>query len=675
MHDAGSRGMEWLALEAFDPAPVAVALTAGPDHRVAYTNLAFRTYVGDPPLGRPIADAFSDQVQRDYGGLLDHVLATGEPASLVEAPVRTASSAGPDRFLSVSLSRFTHGRPGVLIIAVDVTEQVAAARRADRATKEQERTRRRFESLVWLSAQIVWVADPSGQVTESSGVWEEVTGQSWEEYRGDGWSDVLHPDDRAPALRSWRETCERARPWHYTYRVRRRDGEYRHYDVHAAPVFEGDVVVEWVGTCTDVEEQWRERQRTELLDRAAAAAGEQTELAGMFAALADVLVPALADGCGVHLLPDLVDRPAGAPIVAHRIATASRGGVRRQPPVGEERFAPDSGFARAIKARRPLRRTFPPGRPPEDLLPRTTVAWLARAEATSVVLMPVIVDGTVAAAVTAARRGDRAPLGPDDIALMQQVFNHTHDALSSAAQYHRTQQLALALQHSLLADPPEVAGLRLAARYLASPAAAGVGGDWYDSFVLPDGATVMAIGDVVGHDLAAAVEMSRLRNMLRVLTADRLAPPCEILRRLNAAMETVDPDATATCVLSRVEQAAPGRWRFTYAVAGHPPPLLITPGGDGRFLDEVADPLLGSPLDQPYRSATEPLPSGSTLLLYTDGLVEHRGEDLDASLDRLRLNASALASRPLEDFCDALLDAMPSTGTDDIALIALRVSP
>ncbi|MGH3238955.1 MAG: SpoIIE family protein phosphatase [Spirillospora sp.] len=682
MHDAGDRGMEWLALEAFDPAPVAVALTVGAEHRLAYTNDAYRALVGDHPLGRPIADVFGDPAQRNHRALFDHVLATGEPVSLIEAPMRPSTPEPgtglntADRFLSVGLSRFTHGRPGVLVIAVDVTEQVAAARRADRATKEQERVRRRFESLVWLSAQIVWVADPAGRLTESSGVWERVTGQSWKGYRGDGWSDMLHPDDREAALRSWRRACAQTpRPWHYTYRVRTRDGQYRHFDVQATPVFEDDVVVEWVGTCTDIEDQWQERQRRELLDRAAAAAGEQTELAGMFAALAEVLVPELADGCGVHLLPDLVDRPAGAPIVTHRIATASRGGVRRKPPTGEERFSPDSGFAQAIKRRRPLHRTFPPGRPPVDLLPQTTIAWMTEAKATSAVLMPVIVDGTVAAAVTAARLGDREPLGPDDIALMKQIFNHTHDALSGAVQYYRSQQLALALQHSLLADPPELADLKLVARYLASPAAAGVGGDWYDAFVLPDGATALVIGDVAGHDLAAAVEMSRLRNMLRVLTADRLTPPCEILRRLNTAMETVDPEATATCILSRVEETGPGRWQLNYAVAGHPPPLLITAGGDGHFLDDVADPLLGSPLDEPYNSAIEPLPPGSTLLLYTDGLIERPGEDLDTSLNRLRRHASELAPRPLDDFCDGLLDAMPTTGTDDIAMIALRVRP
>jgi PAS domain S-box-containing protein len=675
MDGAEGRGTGRLALQAFESAPMPVALTMGPEHRLAYSNPAFRAYVGEHPLGRPIRNAFSDQAQRDYGGLFDRVLETGEPVSLIQAPVKLAPPGRgvADRFFSFTLSRFTHDRHGVLLIAVDVTEQVAAARRADRATREQQRLRHRFESLVWLNAQIVWVADPAGRVTDSTGIWERLTGQRWEDYRGDGWSRMVHPDDRWAVLRSWGEALREARPWHYVYRVRTVDGGYRHFELHATPVFEDGAVVEWVGTCTDVENQWQEEQRGKLLDRAAAAAGEQTDLTEMFAALADVLVPAVADGCGVHLLPDLVDRPAGAPIVARRIATASVGGVPRRPPTGEDRFSPDSGFARAMKQRRPLHRVFPPGRPPADLLPESTTGWLTRARATSVVLLPVVVDGTVAAAVTAARRGDRAPLGPDDVDLIKQVFDNAHDLLSSAAQFHRTQQLALALQHSLLADPPELADLDLVARYMASPAAAEVGGDWYDSLVLPDGATALVIGDVTGHDLAAAVEMSRLRNMLRVLTAEHLTPPSDILRRLNTAMETVDPDATATCVLSRIEEPEPGRWQVTYAVAGHPPPLLITPGGDARFLEDATNPLLGSPLDLPYRCATELLPPGSTLLLYTDGLVEHAGEHLDVSLDRLRLHASALASRPLEGFCDGLLDTMPSTGTDDIAMIAVRI--
>ncbi|MFA1537864.1 SpoIIE family protein phosphatase [Actinomadura monticuli] len=677
MNDTGGRGMGWLALEAFDLAPVAVALTIGPDHRLVYTNQAYRAFVGDRRLGEPIGDAFGEWVKEDYGDLFDRVLATGEPASMVEAPVKLASAGTDDetRFFSFSLSRFVHERPGVLVTAVDVTEQVAAVRQAERATEEQKRSRRRFESLVRVNAQTVWVADPAGRIIEPSAGWERMTGQTWEEYRGDGWLTALHPDDRGPAIRAWADARRRARPLQHVYRVRNRDGEYRHVEARSAPVHERGVVAEWIGSCTDVEEEYRQRQRLDLLGRAAAAAAEHTGLQEAFAALAEVLVPALADGCGVHLLPDLGDRPKRAPVIAQRIVTAARDGLRRQPPAGEERFAPDSGFARALEGRRPVHRTFPPGRPPADLLPRSTTDWLVDVRAGSVVLLPVVVDGTVAAAVTAARRGDRAPMGPDDISLMSQIFEHTHDALSSAVRFHRTQRVALALQYSLLADPPEVAGLEVAARYRSSPTAAEVGGDWYDSFVLPDGSAVLAIGDVAGHDLAAAVGMSRLRNMLRVLTADRADPPGEILRRLNVAMATVAPEATATCVLGRVEEPEPGRRRFHYAGAGHPPPLLTRADGACRFLEGGANPLLGAPVDQPYDTASCSLPPGSTLLLYTDGLVEHPDEHLDAGLARLREHASALARRPLDAFCDGLLDDLPTSGTDDIAVIAARVTP
>ncbi|MEU5994631.1 PAS domain-containing protein, partial [Spirillospora sp. NPDC047418] len=289
MEDTGGRGMGWLALEAFDPAPIAVALTIGPEHRLVYSNLALRTFIVDRPLGEPAGDAFGDRFQRDYGALFDTVLATGEPVNVVETPVNPGAADGQERVFSFNLSRFTHERPGVLVIAVDVTEQVAATRRADRSAEQERRWRRRFESLVWLAAQVVWVADPAGRVIDSSGIWERVTGQRRVDYTGQGWSDALHPDDRPAVLRSWKRAVRQARPWHHTYRVRTQDGQYRHFELHAAPVKENGAVVEWIGTATDVERQWQERQRRELLDRAAAAAAARTEPTEIFAALADVL--------------------------------------------------------------------------------------------------------------------------------------------------------------------------------------------------------------------------------------------------------------------------------------------------------------------------------------------------------------------------------------------------
>ncbi|MFA1545909.1 SpoIIE family protein phosphatase [Actinomadura chokoriensis] len=675
MDDAREHVPGGLPLEVFDPAPVGVAVTSGPDHRIVYTNLAYRATFGERPLGRPIREAFGELLQQEYFDLFDQVLATGKPVSVAEAPVSLfyPGTGREERFLSFSLSRFDQGEPGVLAVAVDVTEQVLAARQAGDVAETRRRALRRFQSLVRLTAEIVWVTGPRGGPIEPSPGWERVTGQRWEEFRGRGWMQALHPEDREPTVRSWNEALRLARPWRHVYRLHTVDGGYRHFEVHAAPVYEGGRVVEWVGTCTDVEQRWQRQRRRELLGRAAAATAEHTELREMLGALADVLVPELADGCGVHLLPDFAERPEGAPVFTRRIAAAARPGLPSRLPFGEEWFAADSGFVRAVRRRRPLRRAFPRGKPPAGLLPASTVRWLTEADANSVVLLPVIVDGAPAAVVTASTSAGRPPMSWDDVALIGQMFDHAHDALSSALRFQRNQRISLALQHSLLADPPEVPGLDIVARYQASPLAADVGGDWYDSFVLRDGAIALVIGDVAGHDLAAAVGMSRLRNMLRGLAVDRDEPPGDILRRLNIAMDTLTPDSTATCVMARVEEAGPGGWRLVYAAAGHPPPLLVTSDGDARLLAEAVNPLLGLVVEDAYVSAVEPLPPSSTLFLYTDGLVERPRENLDRGLDRLIRRAAALATASLPDFCDGILTGLPTTGTDDIAVIALRL--
>lgn len=676
MDDARGAEHHGLARELFDPAPVGVAVTRGPDHRLAYTNVTFRASFGERPLGRPIRDVFADLLQQDYFALLDRVMSTGEPVTLADAPVSLSFPAtGPqERFFSFSLSRISADEPGVLLVAVDVTEQVTAARRADEAAEDHRRVLHRFQSLIRVSAEIVWVTDPAGMPIEPSPGWERVTGQPWEEFRGEGWLHALHPEDREPTLRSWRRALRRAVPWRSIYRLRTLHGGYRHFEIHSTPVYENGVVVEWVGTCTDIEQRWQRERRRRLLDRAAAATAEHTGLREMLGALADVLVPALADGCGVHLLPDFTDRQAGAPVVAERVATAARRGLPKQPPFGEEWFAADSGFTRTVQRRRVLHLTFAPGEPPADVLPEGTRDWLAKAGANSVVLLPVVVDGTVAAVATAAVCAQRAPISRDDVALMGRMFDHAHDALSAAIQYHRTHRVAIALQHSLLADPPQIPGREIVARYRPSPATAEVGGDWYDSFVLPGGAIMLAIGDVAGHDLAAAVAMSQLRNILRGLIVDRREPPGKILRRLNLAMDTLTPTGTATCALVRVDEPQPGRARLTYALAGHPPPVLISPDGSCRMLEDAVNPMLGlGPLvDRPYPSATLPLPPDHTLLLYTDGLIERPGENLTQGIERLCAQAGLLAHRPLAAFCKGLLTDLPTTDTDDIAVIALR---
>ncbi|MER6508367.1 SpoIIE family protein phosphatase [Nonomuraea sp. NPDC001636] len=668
-----------LAFEVLEPAPVGVAVARGPDHRLVYTNAAYRSLFADSRTGMPVEEAFAEFVQVHFRAQFDRVYATGEPfVTTAEPEYVVGQQCVERRFFTSSLSRvvFGPGDYGVLEVVMEVTEQVTAARRIEALAEERRRILRRYESLMKVSAQIVWVTTRDGYVKEPSPSWERVTGQPWEGHRGQGWLKMVHPDDRQDTIRSWARAVDRAtETWEHVYRLHTVDGSYRHFQLRAVPICEHGQVVEWVGSCTDIEEQWQEQRRQRLLDRAAAATAQLTSLEEMLGALADVIVPELADGCSVYLVTDLTgERHGGAPFVVERLVTAARRGLVPLSPHSEEQLDDGNAFVTAVRRRRPVLQTFPAGCPPPDLAPAGTRAWLAASGANSMLVLPVVVDGAVPAVVGVVTCGDRPAINRADITLLGNMFGHTHDALSRAIRFQRTQQVALALQYSLLAEPPRLPGLRIVARYRASPSAAEVGGDWYDSFVLPDGVPALVIGDVAGHDLSAAVLMSQVRNMLRALAMDRCEPPGEILTRLNVAMESLFSEVTATCVFARVEKGNTGH-RLRFAVAGHPPPLLVTAQGRGRFLEEAVSPLLGFSDDEPRPSWTEPLPPGSTLLLYTDGLIERSGEHLDLGLERLRRVAESLAAEPLESFCDQVLSGLPSTGLDDIAVIALRLPP
>jgi PAS domain S-box-containing protein len=671
-----------LPLEVFGPAPVAVAVTSGPEHVLTYTNDFYRAAFGERPLGLSVREIFPDLRQQQYIDVLDDVLRSGRARTFTSAPVtvRRGSGGTEDRYFTFSLSPAPlpdDGR-GIVVVAVDVTEQVVTEERLTRLSEERRRVLQRYRSLLATIAQMVWVSDPEGRVIERSPEWQQVTGVGWEEFRGHGWLGCAHPDDREALRDAWL-TAVRDVPemFQHEYRLRVRDGSYRHCHLRAAPVIEEGRVVEWVCSCRDVEEQWLERRRTELLAHASAAIAESPHVVDAFAALSRVIVPVLADECGIYLLPEPDDPGAGGgPLVVERIASSARDGLPPGlPPQRQERIPPGSGFDRAVRLRQPVQATFPPGDVPSDIAPPGVPAWLAEAGAHSGVLVPVVIDGVVAALVTAYACEGRDPIGPAEMALMRELLEQAHDPLRHALEFQRTQRVAIALQRSLLSEPPRLEGLEIDARYLPSSAAAEVGGDWYDSFLLPDGASTLIIGDVAGHDLSAAVTMSKLRNMLRGLAADRVEPPGDILRRLDDATALLSPDwQTATCVLARVEGAPRSGWALSYSVAGHPPPLLVTEHEGGVFLEDAQGPLLGGPDTSGTRpTALEPLPRGATLLLYTDGLIERRGEDMGDALERLRRRAGELARHPLHAFCQELLRDAPATGEDDIALIALRV--
>jgi serine phosphatase RsbU (regulator of sigma subunit) len=257
-------------------------------------------------------------------------------------------------------------------------------------------------------------------------------------------------------------------------------------------------------------------------------------------------------------------------------------------------------------------------------------------------------------------------------------------ARAAAEQWRRTQELleerndvAETLQRAMLTHLPEDRHLALSARYLPAHARDQVGGDWYDAFVTLDGATVVAVGDTAGHDISAAADMGQLRTLLRGYAVDRDEPPSQTMRRLDRAMAALSVDTIATVVLGRIEQVATGARLLRWTNAGHPPPLLLHPDGRVQVLGAPAEMLVGVNPGAARTDHVAPLPAGSTLLLYSDGLIEQRAGDRDID-SGTALVVQALTGRadlPLDALLDRVLELVHEPQEDDIVVLAVRVNP
>ncbi|HSP39712.1 MAG TPA: GAF domain-containing SpoIIE family protein phosphatase [Frankiaceae bacterium] len=267
-----------------------------------------------------------------------------------------------------------------------------------------------------------------------------------------------------------------------------------------------------------------------------------------------------------------------------------------------------------------------------------------------------------AVALTSAREHDRAQL-------LQQDLTSTVESVQS---YEQQVEIGAAIQRSMLPPLPDLGRFQLTARYKPAAAAAQVGGDWYDAFPIRDGVTALVIGDVAGHDIDAAVRMGQLRNLLRALAVDRDESPGDLLSRLDRAATHLQATDTVTCIYALLEERGAAPPRLHFANGGHPPPLLMTVAGSAEYLDTPAHTLLGLGVDLQRSTTVIDLPARSTLLLYTDGLVEHRGRSIDDGMDQLRELGTTLTTHSLESICDTLIGELAAQPRDDVCLLALR---
>jgi PAS domain S-box-containing protein len=290
---------------------------------------------------------------------------------------------------------------------------------------------------------------------------------------------------------------------------------------------------------------------------------------------------------------------------------------------------------------------------------------------TSTMQAPLVVDGQEIGALHVGTLFARR-FSADDHALLELAADRAALGIQRARLFQQEHRIAEELQRSLLPDQlPAVPGLSTAARYFAAGAGSQVGGDWYDTVVQPDGRLLLVIGDVAGRGIAAASTMGQLRSALRAYALDGHSPS-SLLERLNAFQIGLRNRGMTTVMLVSVD---PSTGDLRFAKAGHPPALVVDAAGEATWLDGITGVPLGAIDDPVYTEGSATLTPGSTLVLYTDGLVELRGEPLDRGFERLR-KATIGAPDDIDALCDAILEgtlANPSAD-DDVTLLVLRMA-
>lgn len=485
----------------------------------------------------------------------------------------------------------------------------------------------------------------------------------------------------------------------------RKDGTAFWNEVTVSPVRDAaGALTHFVGVQTDVTarvEAERSREQALRAERTARAEAEQTrekaqvvsrrmsvvaEATGLLAATLDVaqsldrlarlVVPLLADWVVIHLTdehgrlggptflrhrdgrPDLLDRYRE--LIAYDVAggTVLRDLLAGGPPtlLGEYVAPPLSELGE--REREMLRISLELG-------------------VTSLVCVPLTARRTVMGTMMLVQGSSGRAFDAGDLDLVADLGRRAGLAVDNARLYTQARTTALALQRSLLPVLPEVPGLTLAADYLPAHQDSQVGGDWWDVFALPDGATGLAVGDVMGHDIAAAAAMGQLRSVLRTC-AWAGDGPAEVLARMDRLVQGFEMAQLATCFYARLVPAdgSDGRRlfpRLCWSNAGHLPPVVLGPDGQARLLQGGGGVPIGVPSRETRAEGNVTLAPGSTLLLYTDGLVETRTGDIDSDIQRLLTDVAG--HRPTHG-PQALVDRLvigSGDHSDDIALLAVHV--
>ncbi|MET7852374.1 SpoIIE family protein phosphatase [Streptomyces avermitilis] len=536
----------------------------------------------------------------------------------------------------------------------------------------------------------VVAVDDDGLIVSANGAAQSVLGRSFEELVGQDFHDLLHRDSyghATPRTRcQLRDALLAGRTEHGDSEwFARGDGTLVRLSWLVAPFSsesEGaGALMLLYGSNRGVSDEGDDEVPAPLteLDRLALLAETTTQLTSTLDVdeamrrLAALTVPRLADWAVIDLLTER-DEVRRALVTEHKdgILVGREDLQGPMPPVPEESPMPLSRALRGAASSLAGPATYQG--PPDSGIAVEQGRLFSETGMHSAVIAPIRGLRDVLGALTLGRSTRPGAFTAADLPLLEDITRRAGLALDNARLYQRQRKVAETMQRHLLPQLPTVPGVGMTARYVPAPHASSVGGDWYDAFALTDNSHALAIGDVVGHDLDAAAGMAQIRNMLRAFTwSQPQATPSAVVTQLDDAVKHIAEVPMATMILATLTLGDDELWQLRWTNAGHPPPLLVSHDGRARYLTDAHGILLGTGTIRPRPDVFTVLPPRTTVLLYTDGLVESPHRSIDHGLERLRRHAASLAHRPLDSFCDLLLERVrPSDNDDDVAMLALR---
>lgn len=636
-----------------------------PGDTVVWSAQLHAIYGTDPEAYTPTYEGYLSKLhagdRNRVANAIQRALDNHQPFSFDERVVR------PDGEVRTLHSR---GRvvtlDGNAIRMIGVCQDVTAQRAALASLRE---TADRLEEAQAIAKIGSWEWDMVEDVVSWSNEMYRIYGADPETFGASytAFVERVHPDDREEVEIAVRHAFTTGGDFSFNHRIVRPDGTVAHLEARGKTIPGPDGnPVRMVGTGRDVTEQRAAEEK-------AASAAAAIEMARRLASLQRITEAALAHLSLEDLLPTMLDRicealsidnaavllmePDGETLTLRAARGIGAGELDYSLTIGE-------GFAGRVALERKLLVV-------EDQAHEyVTSPTLKEARLQSMLGVPLLAGDRVVGVLHVSST-ERRSFGAEEIALVELAAERAALGIEHARVFDRERGIAETLQRALLpATLPDLGPMSAAVRYVPAAEGTEVGGDWYDVIPLSDGHVGLAMGDVTGHGLEAAALMAQLRHGLRAYAVETL-DPATVAERLDQLIHSPDLERLATLLYAVI---APDL-SIRFVNAGHLPPLVIKASGEVAFLESPGGLPIGCD-HSPYTTDVFQADPGDLLLLYTDGLIERRGESIGDGLERLRAAAKDAPANP-EELADHLIARLlRGRGTeDDVALLAIRPSP